>query len=113
MTKTLKELLAAKATLDAQIESTRKAEADAALLRVQELVDRFGFTAEQVFPYVSTKKSAGAKYRDAATGATWSGRGKPPSWIAGKNRDDFLIAETVDEVRGPFLAEMAAAAARN
>ena len=32
------------------------------------------------------------KYRDAATGKTWTGRGKPPLWIVGaKNRDDYLI----------------------
>ena len=31
------------------------------------------------------------KYRDPATGDTWTGRGKAPRWIAGKNRDDFLI----------------------
>ncbi|MBA5771007.1 H-NS family nucleoid-associated regulatory protein, partial [Escherichia coli] len=23
--------------------------------------------------------------------ATWSGRGKPPNWIVGKNRDRFVI----------------------
>ena len=33
-----------------------------------------------------------AKYRDAATGKTWTGRGKPPLWIVGAaNRDDYLI----------------------
>ncbi len=36
------------------------------------------------------------KYRNPETGATWSGRGKPPRWVseaeaAGKSRDDFLI----------------------
>ncbi len=36
------------------------------------------------------------KYRNPETGATWSGRGKPPRWIsdaesAGKSRDEFLI----------------------
>jgi DNA-binding protein H-NS len=34
---------------------------------------------------------ANAKYRDPATAATWSGRGRVPNWIAGKNRDEFLI----------------------
>jgi DNA-binding protein H-NS len=33
-----------------------------------------------------------AKYRDAATGKTWTGRGKPPTWIAGAaDRSQFLI----------------------
>jgi len=36
------------------------------------------------------------KYRDPQTGATWTGRGKPPRWIteaeaAGTARDTFLI----------------------
>ncbi len=32
------------------------------------------------------------KYRDPATGKTWTGRGKPPTWIAGaQDRDAFLI----------------------
>lgn len=36
------------------------------------------------------------KYRNPETGATWSGRGKPPRWVseaeaAGKSRDEFLI----------------------
>lgn len=32
-----------------------------------------------------------AKYRDPETGATWSGRGKAPKWIAGQERDKFVI----------------------
>jgi DNA-binding protein H-NS len=32
------------------------------------------------------------KYRDPASGATWSGRGHAPSWIKdAANRDEFLI----------------------
>ncbi|MCM3351971.1 H-NS histone family protein, partial [Bacillus velezensis] len=33
------------------------------------------------------------KYQDPKTGKTWSGRGREPSWIKGKKRDRFLIAE--------------------
>ncbi len=43
------------------------------------------------------------KYRDPATGQTWTGRGKPPLWIAGKDRLQFLIE--------PPLADATAAAA--
>ncbi|WP_334002168.1 H-NS histone family protein [Burkholderia gladioli] len=32
-----------------------------------------------------------AKYRDPASGKTWSGRGKAPAWIAGKDRSAFEI----------------------
>jgi DNA-binding protein H-NS len=33
-----------------------------------------------------------AKYRDAETGQTWTGRGKAPKWIEGKDRTPFIIA---------------------
>ncbi|GEM_PF-3087121 len=31
------------------------------------------------------------KYRDLATGKTWSGRGKRPKWFDSERADDFLI----------------------
>lgn len=41
-------------------------------------------------------RSTPDKYKNPETGATWSGRGRPPRWITdaeedGKSRDDFLI----------------------
>jgi DNA-binding protein H-NS len=34
-----------------------------------------------------------AKYRHPETGATWSGRGPAPAWLAGeKDRSKFLVA---------------------
>src|SRR5438876_108451 len=44
-------------------------------------------------PSKKTSMTTGvAKYRDPKTGKTWTGRGKPPAWIAGvKNRDAYLI----------------------
>jgi DNA-binding protein H-NS len=33
------------------------------------------------------------KYRNQATGETWTGRGKPPKWIQGQDRDQFLIRD--------------------
>lgn len=115
----LKELLAAKAALDAEIASARKIESADALRRVHALVSDFGFTSQQVFPLVGinskAKKKGDAKFRNPETGETWTGRGKPPQWIEGKNRDDFMMAgnDTERQQSGPYLAEMAAAAGRN
>jgi DNA-binding protein H-NS len=37
-----------------------------------------------------------AKYRDPVTGATWSGRARPPAWIKdAKDRSRFLIEKPV------------------
>lgn len=31
------------------------------------------------------------KYRNPETGDTWTGRGREPAWIKGKDRDDFAL----------------------
>ncbi|MDR3015239.1 MAG: H-NS histone family protein [Delftia acidovorans] len=86
------ELLARKAELDAQI-AQAQAEAKAqAVAQARALIAEHGLTPADVFPAVKAKGSVGApKYRDPATGATWTGRGKPPNWINGKDRGQFLI----------------------
>ena len=88
-----KNLLARKAELDAQIaaaEAERKAEG---IATARALIQEHGLTAADVFPPSKTKGSVGApKFRDPATGVTWTGRGKPPNWINGKDRTPFLIA---------------------
>ncbi|CAN7663671.1 H-NS histone family protein [Acidovorax sp. LjRoot129] len=111
MTKTLKDLYAQRAELDTAISQARKKASEEALRKVHELVAEFGFTAQQVFPWKPLVKKVAEKYRDEKTGATWTGRGRAPAWIAGKNREDFLI-ERPRAPQGPFLAEMAAASSR-
>lgn len=88
---TYKELLAQKQELDAAIAKARKAEAGAALDLIQAKIQEFGFTAQQVFPYKAKKAQAPAKYHNPNTGQTWTGRGKPPNWIAGQDRAQFEI----------------------
>ena len=31
------------------------------------------------------------RYRDPESGRTWSGYGRPPNWIRGKDRERFLV----------------------
>lgn len=63
------------------------------------------------------RKSVGvAKYRDPASGQTWTGHGRPPAWIvSAKNRDEFLIdaaaAKPAAPVRRKRAAKKAATAA--
>ena len=87
-----KDLLAQRAALEAQI-ATAQAEAKAkAVAEARALIQEHGLTAADVFPAAKAKGSVGApKYRDPATGATWTGRGKPPNWIVGKDREPFQI----------------------
>lgn len=91
-----KELLQQRATLDQQIESARQREISHAVSQVRALVAEFGLAAQDVFPSGRARSSAAGskvapKYRDPATGKTWTGRGKAPKWIDGKDRTKFLI----------------------
>lgn len=99
MTASYKELLAQREALEQAIAQARKNEIAAAVAKVRELVTEYGLTAQDVFPGRAAKSGApkatskvAAKYRDAATGQTWTGRGKAPKWIDGKDRSAFLIA---------------------
>ena len=43
------------------------------------------------------RKPVAAKYRNAATGESWSGRGRVPKWLAaelakGRKREEFAVA---------------------
>lgn len=97
---TLQELIAQKEALEAQIATQRQAELSAAISQVKALVTAHGLTAEDIFGGAARRaKSAdkpvskvAAKYRDPISGATWSGRGLAPKWLAGKNKEDFAIA---------------------
>jgi DNA-binding protein H-NS len=31
------------------------------------------------------------KYQDPVSGSQWTGRGRAPKWLEGKNKEDFLI----------------------
>lgn len=88
-----KDLLAQRAALEAQIEAARKNELSEAVAKVKALVAEYGLTEADIFKKSAAKnlKSVEPKYRNQSTGETWTGRGKPPKWIAGQDRDQFLI----------------------
>ena len=87
-----KTLLAQKAELEAQIAQAQAEHKAEGIAAARAMIQEHGLTAADVFPPTKAKGSVGApKYRDPATGATWTGRGKPPNWINGKDRAPFLI----------------------
>lgn len=117
--------------LEAKLAKATKAEMGSAIAKVQKIMADFGLTIEHLVdgvakPRAMAKKSASAKaasrsapvkaaaktktvkpakYKDPATGVTWTGVGRAPSWIAAAtNRDEFLI-------HGPAVAAGAPKAA--
>lgn len=71
----------------------------AIITSIREQVTEYDITPEQIFgrrraDSSSRRAPIAPKYRDPKTGATLSGRGKAPQWIANaKNRDRFLIEQ--------------------
>lgn len=96
------ELIAQRAALEKQIvEAQREARAEA-ISRVRSLMSEHGLTVADLSNRSTAAKRAGAgnkvaaKYRDNATGNSWSGRGLQPKWLKaaiaqGRTLGDFVI----------------------
>ena len=91
-------LLAQREALEKRIEELRNAERGDAIEWIREQMAFFDVKPEDLDPRRGRvpKKPSGpvaAKYRDPSSGATWSGRGKPPRWIADQDREKFAITD--------------------
>lgn len=109
------------ADLQKKAEALVKAESRDVIAKVKSLIDKYQLTAEDLgfaagraaattgsvskaAKPAKAKRGAGARkktaaksvgvamYQDPKSGKTWTGRGKPPNWLAGvKDRSAFLI----------------------
>ncbi|MEX3945565.1 H-NS family nucleoid-associated regulatory protein [Paraburkholderia sp. BR10937] len=94
------------AKLQAQAEALVATKSTVVLERIRGLMEKHGVTLADIEAHVGKRRgrkpgaaalakkgSSVAKYRDPKTGATWSGHGRAPGWIAnGKDRTKFLVA---------------------
>jgi DNA-binding protein H-NS len=98
----LKELLAQKAAIEKQIEEVARSERSDAIARVKSLMAEHGLSIADLSTRNAPKslRSGGskvaAKYRNSATGDSWSGRGLQPNWLkaalaSGKKLEDFAV----------------------
>jgi DNA-binding protein H-NS len=95
---TLKELLAQREALQDQLNIARQRQAEIVLAEIVAKMGEYKISLSELMgrdvhakaPAASAAVAA-PKYRDATSGATWSGRGRAPHWIADKNREDFLV----------------------
>ncbi len=94
-----KELKAKADDLMRQAEAARKAETAAVIVDIKAKMAEYGITLADLGGAAKkpgSRDSVAAKYRHPATGETWSGRGRPPHWLAdevakGKKREEFLV----------------------
>ena len=95
---TLSDLIQQREAIELKIQLLRTEQRAAAIAQAHQLIHEFDLVESDLFggrgrarPASSSASKVAPKYRDPATGATWTGRGKPPKWIQDKNRDDYLI----------------------
>jgi DNA-binding protein H-NS len=101
---TVAELLAQKAALEKQIADVQREEKASAIAQVKTLMSQYGLTLADLSGRTSATPARGpkvggkvaAKYRDPATGDSWSGRGLQPKWLkaalaSGKTLADFAV----------------------
>lgn len=83
---TLNDLLAQKAAIEKQIADFQREQRGETIAKVRALMAEYGLTLADIGsrPVAAPKKAAGkvaAKYRNPATGDSWSGRGLKPKWL--------------------------------
>jgi DNA-binding protein H-NS len=90
-----KQLTAQLEKLHKEVAAAREKEIAQAIIEIKQKITEYDLTAEELGftskGTVSRKTASVAKYRNPKTGETWSGRGRSPAWLAGKNRERFLI----------------------
>ena len=98
----LSDLLAQRAALEKQIAEAQREQRSAAIVQIRALMTEYGLTLADIGSRAAAapaRRSSGkvaAKYRNAATGETWSGRGLQPNWLkaalaAGRSLSDFAV----------------------
>ncbi|MFL9936914.1 H-NS histone family protein [Paraburkholderia sp. RL18-103-BIB-C] len=87
------------AALDLQIDIALAREKAAAIREIQAKIKEWCISLRDLQQALGGRQSRvrtggtqEPKYRDPSSGATWSGRGRAPGWLAGKARTAFEIA---------------------
>src|SRR5215469_6548660 len=100
---TLESIQARIEALQAKADALVARQSHGALQKIHDLMSRHGLTVSDIENYKGTgkkagrpsssaRKQSGVAYQDPKTGATWSGRGRAPAWIANaKDRSKFAV----------------------
>jgi DNA-binding protein H-NS len=98
---TLQDLIAQRDALTNAIQEVQKAELAGAIAKAKAIVSEYGLSPTDVFGGKTARDSNSkrsvnkvqAKYRDPNSAKVWTGRGRAPAWINGKERAHFLIQD--------------------
>lgn len=121
---TLESLQAKIKKLEQQAEALIAKQSSGVIEKIRELMAKHGLTTADIDAYTGGKQratkavaktmsngsAAAVKYRDPKSGATWTGHGRAPGWIASaKNRDKYLADAGTTAVK-PLPAKKAKSA---
>lgn len=92
---TYKDLLDQIAALQTQAEETRAKELDSVIQQIKALMTEYGIRLQDLSTEPKTKggkskQMAQIQFQDEH-GNTWSGRGRMPEWLKGKDKEKFRI----------------------
>lgn len=84
------------AKLQTLAEEARKNEINGAIQKIKELMELHGVTVQDLTTTRSVKStksngSVAAQFKNPDTGETWTGRGRAPRWLDGKDRESYRI----------------------
>ncbi|AUT66505.1 H-NS family nucleoid-associated regulatory protein [Paraburkholderia terrae] len=104
---TLEKVQAQITKLQAQAEALAAKQSSGVVAKICDIMEKHGLTTADIEAHISGSKKRGpkpgpkgavksvapvAKYQDPRTGATWTGHGRAPAWLASaKDRTKFLI----------------------
>ena len=84
------------AKLQSLAESARRDEINGAIQKIKELMHLHGITVEDLAAGsrakpAKAKGTVAAQFKNPETGETWTGRGRAPRWLDGKDKELFRI----------------------
>ncbi|BCG04416.1 hypothetical protein PPGU19_089840 (plasmid) [Paraburkholderia sp. PGU19] len=105
---TLEKVQAQITKLQARADALIKSQSSTVIAKIRDLMEKHGLSVADIEAHVGGRKrgrkpgattvarpTASAKYRDPKTGATWTGHGRAPAWIARvKDRTKFLVDDS-------------------
>jgi DNA-binding protein H-NS len=92
---TYAELQAQIVQLQREAETQRTTEINGAKDKIRAIMSEYGLKPEDLgmnkTRAAKVRAPVPTKYRDDTTGQTWTGRGRAPKWLEGKDKTQYLI----------------------
>ena len=84
------------AKLQSLAEAARKDELSGAIKTIKDLMQLHGITVEDIAGGsranpAKVKSTVAPQFKNPETGETWTGRGRAPRWLDGKDKEQFRI----------------------